>query len=387
MKRRIRLGMVGGGQGAFIGAVHRIAARLDDRYELIAGAFSSNPERAVASAAEIGIKPERTYTDFYQMAKNEANREDGIEAVAIVTPNHLHAEVSIAFAKVGIDIICDKPMTLNLEESLKVADIVHEAGVTFTLTHNYTGYPMVREARSLVQNGKLGAIRIIKVKYLQDWLTTDLENQGIKQAEWRTDPSRSGVGGSVADIGSHAFHLARYITGLELESLAADLTSFIKGRRLDDDASILLRYAGGVRGSLWCSQVAVGHENDLQIAVYGDKAGIRWKQENPNELIFCTHGETHTKLTRGGSKQSTLAEQSTRIPAGHPEGYLEAFAQIYTDAADVILNRREKLPSFQREMLTYDKPPIPSVEDGIVVMKFISASVHSSQNGASWVKL
>ena len=227
MKRRIRLGMVGGGQGAFIGAVHRIAARLDDRYELIAGAFSSNPERAVASATEIGIKPERTYTDFYKMAENESNLEDGIEAVAIVTPNHLHAEVSIAFAKVGIDIICDKPMTLNLEESLKVADIVHEAGVTFTLTHNYTGYPMVREARSLVQNGKLGAIRIIKVKYLQDWLTTDLENQGIKQAEWRTDPSRSGVGGSVADIGSHAFHLARYITGLELEYLAADLTSFI----------------------------------------------------------------------------------------------------------------------------------------------------------------
>jgi len=380
MHKRIRLGMVGGGQGAFIGAVHRIAARLDDRYELVAGALSSNPERAATSAEEIGINSDRSYADFRKMATAESKRVDGIEAVAIVTPNHLHAEVSIAFAEVGIDVICDKPMTFSLEEALEVANVVKKSGVTFTLTHNYTGYPMIREARSLVQNGTLGKIRVIKSRYLQDWLTTDLENQGLKQAEWRTDPSRSGAAGSVGDIGSHAFHLARYITGLELESLAADLTTFVPGRKLDDDASILLRYADGARGSLWCSQVAVGHENDLQIAIYGEKASLQWVQENPNELTFCVHGEPPIKLTRGGSKQSLWAEQATRIPAGHPEGYLEAFAQIYTDAADLILHRRENYPS-------NNPAPIPNLEDGIACMKFIRAAVRSSQNGGNWEML
>tara|TARA_B100001105_G_C22400464_1_gene449112 strand:+ start:1221 stop:2342 length:1122 start_codon:yes stop_codon:yes gene_type:complete len=372
--------MVGGGQGAFIGAVHRIAARLDDRYELVAGALSSNPERAATSAEEIGINIDRSYADFRKMAAAESKRVDGIEAVAIVTPNHLHAEVSIAFAEVGIDVICDKPMTFSLEEAIEVANVVKKSGVTFTLTHNYTGYPMIREARSLVQNGTLGKIRVIKSRYLQDWLTTDLENQGLKQAEWRTDPSRSGAAGSVGDIGSHAFHLARYITGLELESLAADLTTFVPGRKLDDDASILMRYADGARGSLWCSQVAVGHENDLQIAIYGEKASLQWVQENPNELTFCVHGEPPVKLTRGGSQQSLWAEQATRIPAGHPEGYLEAFAQIYTDAADLILHRRENYPS-------NNPAPIPNLEDGIAGMKFIRAAVRSSQNGGNWEML
>ena len=380
MHKRIRLGMVGGGQGAFIGAVHRIAARLDDRYELVAGALSSNPERAATSAEEIGINIDRSYADFRKMAAAESKRVDGIEAVAIVTPNHLHAEVSIAFAEVGIDVICDKPMTFSLEEAIEVANVVKKSGVTFTLTHNYTGYPMIREARSLVHNGTLGKIRVIKSRYLQDWLTTDLENQGLKQAEWRTDPSRSGAAGSVGDIGSHAFHLARYITGLELESLAADLTTFVPGRKLDDDASILLRYADGARGSLWCSQVAVGHENDLQIAIYGEKASLQWVQENPNELTFCVHGEPPVKLTRGGSQQSLWAKQATRIPAGHPEGYLEAFAQIYTDAADLILHRRENYPS-------NNPAPIPNLEDGIAGMKFIRAAVRSSQNGGNWEML
>jgi predicted dehydrogenase len=380
MHKRIRLGMVGGGQGAFIGAVHRIAARLDDRYELVAGALSSNPERAATSAEEIGINIDRSYADFRKMAAAESKRVDGIEAVTIVTPNHLHAEVSIAFAEVGIDVICDKPMTFSLEEAIEVANVVKKSGVTFTLTHNYTGYPMIREARSLVHNGTLGKIRVIKSRYLQDWLTTDLENQGLKQAEWRTDPSRSGAAGSVGDIGSHAFHLARYITGLELESLAADLTTFVPGRKLDDDASILLRYADGARGSLWCSQVAVGHENDLQIAIYGEKASLQWVQENPNELTFCVHGEPPVKLTRGGSQQSLWAEQATRIPAGHPEGYLEAFAQIYTDAADLILHRRENYPS-------NNPAPIPNLEDGIAGMKFIRAAVRSSQNGGNWEML
>ena len=385
MKKRIRLGMVGGGQGSFIGAVHRIAARLDNRYELVAGALSSNPEIALKSAIEIGINPDRSYSDFNQMAESESKIEDGIEAVTIVTPNNLHAKASIAFAEAGIDVICDKPMTLNLNEAFQVADVISRTGVTFTLTHNYTGYPMVREARSIVQQGKLGKIRVIKLRYLQDWLTTDLENQGIKQAEWRTDPSRSGAAGSVGDIGSHAFHIARYITGLELESLAADLTTFVKGRRLDDDASMLLRYTNGVRGSLWCSQVAVGHENDLRIAIFGDKAGIQWFQENPNELSICYHGEATKKLTRGGNQLSKWAEKSTRLPAGHPEGYIEAFAQIYSDSADLILKRRD----VKNEDWSHldENPPVPSLEDGIAGMKFITASVNSSLNGGRWQML
>lgn len=385
MKRRIRLGMVGGGKGSFIGAVHRIAARLDDRFELIAGALSSNLEIASNSAKEIGINPDRSYSDFQEMAVSESKLENGIEAVAIVTPNNLHAQASIAFAEAGIDVICDKPMTFNLEEAYQVADVISKTGVTYTLTHNYTGYPMVREARSLVQQGELGKIRVIKLRYLQDWLTTDLENQGLKQAEWRTDPSRSGAAGSVGDIGSHAFHIARFITGLELESLAAELTTFVTGRRLDDDASMLLRYTGGVRGSLWCSQVAVGHENDLRIAVYGEKAGIQWSQENPNELALCYHGKAKKKLTRGGNQLSQWAKQSTRIPAGHPEGYLEAFAQIYSDSADLIQQRREG--TTKNEVLMEKSVPTPSVEDGIAGMKFITAAVKSSSNGGSWEKL
>ena len=385
MKRRIRLGMVGGGQGSFIGAVHRIAARLDDRYELVAGALSSNPEIASNSALEIGINPDRSYSDFNQMAEAESKLEDGIEAVTVVTPNNLHAQASIAFAEAGIDVICDKPMTLNLDEAYQVADVISRTGVTFTLTHNYTGYPMVREARSIVQQGNLGKIRVIKLRYLQDWLTTDLENQGMKQAEWRTDPSRSGAAGSVGDIGSHAFHIAKYITGLELESLAADLTTFVKGRRLDDDASMLLRYSNGVRGSLWCSQVAVGHENDLRIAIYGDKAGIQWFQENPNELSICYHGEATKKLTRGGNQLGKWAEQSTRLPAGHPEGYLEAFAQIYSDSADLILKRREEGNEDWSHLV--NNAPVPSVEDGIAGMKFITAAVNSSRNGGKWQML
>jgi predicted dehydrogenase len=373
--------MVGGGQGAFIGAVHRMAARLDDRFNLVAGALSSDPERAKASANELGLKPERSYSDFNRMAEAESKREDGIEAVAIVTPNHLHATCAIAFSKVGIDIICEKPMTSTFEEAVEVAEAITNHGVSFTLTHNYSGYPLVREARSLVQNGELGKIRVIKVRYLQDWLTTDLENQGLKQAEWRTDPARSGPAGSVGDLGIHAFHLARYITGLELESLAADLHTFVAGRKLDDDASMFLRYSGGARGSLWCSQLAVGHENDLRIGIYGEQGSIKWAQENPNELIFCQHGSPPRRLTRGGPDLGPFAQNSTRIPPGHPEGYIEAFAQIYNDAADVILNRRDGLA------LDAGLPPIPNLEDGLAGMKFIDAAVRSSQKDGGWEKV
>jgi len=381
MKRRIRLGMVGGGQGAFIGAVHRMAARLDDRFNLVAGALSSDPERAKASANELGLNPERSYSDFNCMAEAESKREDGIEAVAIVTPNHLHAAPAIAFSRAGIDIICEKPMTSTFEEAAEVAEVITNHGVSFTLTHNYSGYPLVREARSLVQSGELGKIRVVKARYLQDWLTTDLENQGLKQAEWRTDPARSGPTGSVGDIGIHAFHLARYITGLELESLAADLNTFVAGRKLDDDASMLLRYSGGARGSLWCSQLAVGHENDLRIGIYGEQGSIQWAQENPNELIFCQHGSPPRRLTRGGPDLGPCAQNSTRIPPGHPEGYIEAFAQIYNDAADMILNRRDGLA------LDAGLAPIPNLEDGLAGMKFIDAAVRSSQKDSGWEKV
>ena len=373
--------MVGGGQGAFIGAVHRMAARLDDRFNLVAGALSSDPERAKASANELGLNPERSYSDFNCMAEAESKREDGIEAVAIVTPNHLHAAPAIAFSRAGIDIICEKPMTSTFEEAAEVAEVITNHGVSFTLTHNYSGYPLVREARSLVQSGELGKIRVVKARYLQDWLTTDLENQGLKQAEWRTDPARSGPTGSVGDIGIHAFHLARYITGLELESLAADLNTFVAGRKLDDDASMLLRYSGGARGSLWCSQLAVGHENDLRIGIYGEQGSIQWAQENPNELIFCQHGSPPRRLTRGGPDLGPCAQNSTRIPPGHPEGYIEAFAQIYNDAADMILNRRDGLA------LDAGLAPIPNLEDGLAGMKFIDAAVRSSQKDSGWEKV
>ena len=373
--------MVGGGQGAFIGAVHRMAARLDDRFNLVAGALSSDPERAKASANELGLNPERSYSDFNCMAEAESKREDGIEAVAIVTPNHLHAAPAIAFSRAGIDIICEKPMTSTFEEAAEVAEVITNHGVSFTLTHNYSGYPLVREARSLVQSGELGKIRVVKARYLQDWLTTDLENQGLKQAEWRTDPARSGPAGSVGDLGIHAFHLARYITGLELESLAADLNTFVAGRKLDDDASMLLRYSGGARGSLWCSQLAVGHENDLRIGIYGEQGSIQWAQENPNELIFCQHGSPPRRLTRGGPDLGPCAQNSTRIPPGHPEGYIEAFAQIYNDAADMILNRRDGLA------LDAGLAPISNLEDGLAGMKFIDAAVRSSQKDSGWEKV
>lgn len=379
LERRLRLGMVGGGQGAFIGAVHRIASRIDDRYELVAGALSSDPERAKASAAELGIAPDRAYTDYAEMAKAEAGREDGIDAVAIVTPNHVHHGPAKAFLEAGIHVICDKPLTTTLADALDLVETVKRTGLVFGLTHNYTGYPMVRQARAMVAAGELGTLRVIQAEYPQDWLTTPLEETGQKQAAWRTDPAQSGAGGCIGDIGTHAHNLAAFITGLEVEQLCADLSTFVDGRRLDDNAQILLRYRGGARGMIWASQVAPGNENALRIRVYGDKGGLEWEQEHPNHLRFAPLGEPPRVITRAGAGSGAEAGRVTRVPPGHPEGYLEGFANIYSDIAEAIQARLENREPDAGALF------FPTVEDGARGIKFIEATVESSAKGGIWV--
>lgn len=379
MEPRVRLGMVGGGQGAFIGGAHRFASRLDDRYELVAGALSHDAERAHSSSSELGIAAERSYASYAEMATTEAAREDGIEVVSIVTPNHLHADPVIVFAEAGIHVICDKPLTDTWNNACRVRDALKAHDTFFLLTHNYTGYPLVREARDLVRSGKLGEIRVVRAAYMQDWLTTDLEKRGFKQAEWRTDPARSGPAGSIGDIGSHAFQLIQYITGLKLESLAADLSTHIEDRRLDDHADILLRFNDGVKGSITCSQVSVGHENDLTVAIYCSNGSIRWAQENPNEMqVVCPYASPPQRYTRAAGVLGELATAAGRIPPGHPEGYLEAFAQLYRDAAEHIVARRNGG--------TATTAALPDLEDGIAGMAFIDAAVRSSNDDTSWTK-
>ena len=377
--RRIRLGMVGGGRGAFIGGVHRMAARLDDRYELVAGALSSDAARAAASAAELHIAPQRSYADYADMARREAAREDGIDVVAIVTPNHLHGRIASAFLDAGIDVICDKPMTTTLAEALALVAKVRDTQRLFALTHNYSGYPMVRQAREMVAAGELGELRVIQAEYPQDWLSTDLEATGQKQASWRVDPAQAGAGGSLGDIGSHAEHLARFISGLELAQVSADLGTFVAGRRLDDNCHVLLRYTNGARGMLWSSQVAPGNENALRVRVYGSKAGLAFSQEHPNELWFTPLGGRPQLITRGGAGAGAAAARATRIPAGHPEGYLEGFAQLYRDVAEQIQARWEQRPPDPLACW------VPTAEDGARGMKFIEAVVESSRADGRWV--
>ena len=314
--QRIRLGMVGGGEGAFIGAVHRIASRIDDHYELVAGALSSTPEKARRSGASLGLAADRIYDDYQSMAKAEAKRADGIEAVAIVTPNNVHAGPTYAFLKAGVHVICDKPLTVSLAEAKKMRDAVEKSGLVFALTHNYTGYPLVRRMREMVRAGELGEIRLVQAEYPQDWLTGAPESAGNKQAEWRVDPKRSGAGGALGDIGTHAYNLADYVTGLELAELAADLTSFGAGRRLDDNAQILLRYANGARGAIWASQVAPGNENGLMLRVYGTKGGLHWRQDNPNYLFWSPYEKSTRIITRGGPGFGRGGGASDARPAG-----------------------------------------------------------------------
>lgn len=373
--RPIRLGMVGGGKDAFIGAVHRIAARIDGCYELVAGALSSTPEKAMDSGRALGLDEDRVYADFEAMAKREARLKNGIEAVAIVTPNHVHYPAARAFLKRGIHVICDKPLTSTLADAKKLVKAAESSDALFFLTHNYTGYPMVRQAREMVQNGDLGTIRVVQVEYPQDWLTIEQNN---KQADWRTDPARSGAGGSTGDIGTHAFNLACFITNETPESLAADLQSFVPGRQVDDNGHVMLRYASGARGMLWCSQVAPGNENNLKIRIYGDKGGLEWHQENPNYLHVTPFGEPKRIITRGGAGMSESVASATRIPPGHPEGYLEGFANLYKDAADVIRARQAG-----KEVASL----VPGISDGLAGVQFVDACVRSSARNAAWVKL
>ena len=373
----IPLGMVGGGQGAFIGGVHRIAARLDGAFRLVAGALSSDPARAQASGADLGLDPARTYDDFRQMAAREARRHDGIRAVAIVTPNHMHAAPAIEFLKRGIHVICDKPLTATMAEARKLAKVAAEAKALFILTHNYTGYPLIRQARAMVARGDLGQIRLVQVEYAQDWLTQAVSN---KQADWRTDPARSGLGGALGDIGTHGFNLAAFVSGMEPQAIAADLSSFVPGRALDDNAHVLLRYAGGAKGMLWASQVAPGHENGLRLRIYGDKGGLDWAQETPNQLWFTAFGQPRQMLTRGGAEALPEAARVTRIPSGHPEGYLEAFATIYTEAAAAIRAFDTGQPVPQGVLF-------PTLQDGLRGMRFVEACVQSSRRNAAWVPL
>jgi predicted dehydrogenase len=376
--RRLRLGMVGGGQGAFIGAVHRMAARLDDRYELVAGALSSDPVRARESARALHIAPDRAYADFAEMAEREAARPDGVDVVAIVTPNHMHAAPARAFAERGIHVICDKPLAHRLEDALDLEGAVRRAGIVFGLTHNYTGYPMVRQAREMVAAGEIGAVRVVQVEYPQDWLSTRLEETGSKQAVWRTDPARAGAAGCVGDIGTHAFNLAEFVSGLRCETLAAELSAFVPGRPLDDNAHMLLRFAGGARGMLWSSQVAPGSENALRLRVYGEKGGLEWAQEQPNGLLHAPLGEPPRLLRRGGPGASPAAAHASRIPAGHPEGYLEAFAQLYRDLAEQIGAGLEGRQADPASLL------VPGIAEGVRGMRFIAAAVESSRRDAAW---
>ena len=378
MKKKLRLGMIGGGQGAFIGAVHRIASRIDDRYELVAGCLSSTAEKALISAKEIGIDPDRSYPDFQTMANLESSREDGIDVVSIVTPNHMHASPSIEFLKKGIHVICDKPLTATMEEADELYSVVKKSDAHFFLTHNYSGYPVVREMKRLVKEGVIGKVRVLKGMYLQGWLTNKEEDKGLKQAEWRTDPSRSGSAGGVGDIGSHTMHLLEFVSGHKLQSVAADLSTFVKGRKLDDDASILIRMDKEVKGSLWISQVAVGEENNFKISIYGEKGALHWAQENPNYARLSIHGELDQIITRAGPIHKETSMANVRIPPGHPEGYLEGFAQIYTDAADVIQGSEKS-----KQLLDI----LPNVEDGLHIMKFINAAVESSINNSKWIDI
>jgi len=381
MNRKLRYGMIGGGRGAFIGAVHRIAASLDNQAELVAGAFSSDAERSKASGADFFLDSSRVYSSYAEMAKLESRKPAGerLDFVVIVTPNHQHFPPAKLFLEAGFNVVCDKPVTFNLKEAVALRKIIAKTKKVFVLTHNYTGNAMVKQARHLVSTGALGDIRKVVVEYPQGWLATNIESSGQKQAAWRTDPKRSGAAGAMGDIGTHAENLAGYITGLKIDSLCADLTAFVKGRALDDDGNILVRFKGGAKGILHASQISVGEENNLNIRVYGTKAGLEWKQEHPNQLIVKYADKPVEIWGRAQGYNAPAANAATRTPPGHPEGYLEAFANIYREAFRAISAAVSglRLP----KDLDY-----PTIEDGIEGMAFIETAVKSAKLGARWVK-
>jgi predicted dehydrogenase len=382
MKRKLRAGMVGGGRDAFIGGVHRMAMRLDGKIELIAGAFSSNPQKAKLSGEDLLLDPERVYADYRTMATAEARLPAGerIDFVSVVTPNRTHVPVAKAFLEAGFNVVCDKPLAFNLEEARALRDAVRTTGKVFALTHNYTGYPMVKQARELVRSGELGEILKVVAEYPQGWLIKPIDEEGQKQASWRTDPQQAGASGCIGDIGTHAENLGRYITGLQIDELCAEFTSFVKGRQLEDDANLLIRYKGGAKGVLSASQISVGEENDLSIRVYGAKAALEWHQEDPNELIVKYADKPRRTYRRGNEYVSDIAKRFTRLPSGNPEAFIEAFANIYVEAARAIE------AEVNGQGIPHDCD-FPTIDDGVEGMAFIATAVQSAKAGGVWTRM
>ncbi len=377
-KRKVRLGIVGGGPGSNIGEAHRYAARLDNRYALVTGVFASDAERSQSFAATLDIAPERRYSSWQEMAEREAQRADGLDVVSIMTPNNSHYAIAKTFLEHGIDVICDKPLTTELEQALELLRLQRQTGLIFGVTYCYSGYPMVRQAREMVRSGELGEIRLVQVEHASGWASTLLEAEGHKQALWRTTPSIAGKSSVVGDLGTHAHHMARFVTGLEISEVSAELSSIVPGRQVDDNAHIKLRFSNGARGMMWASMVATGHWHGLRIRVYGEKGSLEWVQEQPNELVLRPADGRQQILTRGFNWLSPAAQRASRLWPGHPEGYLEAFANLYTDIADAILARRDGL---EADALAY---LFPTVEDGVLGMKFIDAAVASHQQNGQW---
>jgi predicted dehydrogenase len=375
---RLRLGMVGGGRGAFIGEAHRIASRLDDRYELVAGALSSDPQRAIESGRDLRLDPTRCYTDWRGMAQAEATHKAGIDVVSIVTPNASHHAICKTFLEAGIDVICDKPLTTTLAEGQDLLAMVRRSGRLLGVTYTYTGYPMVREARALIEAGTLGAVRIVQVEFALGWLSGPIEGDS-KQAAWRTDPAQAGASFIVGDLGTHCFHLSEFVTGRCTVALAADLQTMVPGRRLEDNAHLLLRYDNGSRGAMWVSAVAAGEQVGLRLRVYGEKGHIAWEQSDPDKLTVALQGEALRKLVRGQSGLSPAAQRATRIVAGLSEGYFEAFATLYRDYADILAARQTGTVPDPLALWA------PMVEDGVRGMAFVEAALSSHAEGGRWL--
>jgi len=382
MGKRLRMGMVGGSLEAFIGEVHRKAAALDSKFDLVCGAFSSNPDKSKSTGAALGLDSSRVYGSFHEMFEEESQlpEDQKMEVVSIVTPNHVHFEPAKLALENGFHVIIDKPLSFSLDEALELKKVVDKSGYVLALTHTYTGYPMIKEAKDQVASGKLGAIRKVYVEYPQGWLSTSLEHEGNKQASWRTDPEKSGQGGATGDIGTHAANLAEYVSGLEISKICADVNIKVEGRKLDDDSSALLKFNNGASGVLMATQVAAGEENDLKLRVYGDKAGIEWTHTNPNTLLFKPLDGPAQIFRAGTGYLSESATKNTRLPAGHPEGYIEAFANIYIAFHDAV---RDHQAGKLKPIKTYD---FPDVNDGVRGMVFVVKMLESNQSTSKWTE-
>ncbi len=380
--KKLKMGMVGGGSGALIGGVHRRAALMDGEIEFAAGALSATREKALASGRAWGLPKDRNYGSWEEMLEGELRlpEDERVDFVSVVTPNHLHFPVACAFVEAGFNVVCDKPMVLDSGQARELVEVVERAGVIFAVTYNYTGYPMVKQARHMIRRGDIGETRKVIVEYNQGWLATKLEESGAKQAEWRTDPERAGIAGAIGDIGSHAENLVSTVTGLEVSEVCADLTAFVPGRRLDDDGNLLIRFEGGAKGVLIASQISTGEENDLRLRVYGTEAGLEWRQEEPNNLIFKPFGAPTQVLKRGNDYLCDDAKRATRLPAGHPEAFIEAFANVYANVAATIRVGREGRETDGSEWA------FPDVHDGARGVHFIEKVVESSRSDLKWTR-